>query len=174
MLWNSNSLIQKPIFSPPLIILSNLLIFILYFKNVYYFENCICTCQRKLNINTWNQLLGDTKVSILSHTNTPKDYIRFHTTNTSSLRRALKVWLLFSGGKGTDRISITLRSACCACHVAINNSYFDLMGHLLLMDFKELLQRWIYVLLWAVYRSQDEQRHKMTYSRSFSKPGVYG
>lgn len=91
----------------------------------------------------------------------------------TSLSRALKVWLLFSGGKGTDRISITLQSACCASHVAINNSYFDLMGYLLLMDFKKLLQRWIYVLLSAVYRSQDEQRNKMTYSRSFSKPGVF-
>lgn len=47
------------------------------------------------------------------------------------------------------------------------------MGYLLLIDFKELLQRWIYVLLLEVYRSQDEQRHKITYSRSFSKPGVF-
>lgn len=84
-----------------------------------------------------------------------------------------KLWLFFSGEKGTDKISITLQSACCACHVAINNSYFDLMGYLLLIDFKELLQRWIYVLLSEVYRSQDEQRHKITYSRSFSKPGVF-
>lgn len=88
------------------------------------------------------------------------------------LGRAMKVWLLFSGEKGTDKISITLQSACCACHVAINNSYFDLMGYLLLMDFKELLQWWIYVLLSEVYRSQDEERHNITYSRSFSKPGV--
>lgn len=47
------------------------------------------------------------------------------------------------------------------------------MGYLLLMDFKELLQRWIYVLLSEVYRSEDEERHKITYSRSFSKPGVF-
>lgn len=47
------------------------------------------------------------------------------------------------------------------------------MGYLLLMDFKELLQRWIYVLLSAVYRSWDEERNKMTYSRSFSKPGIF-
>lgn len=49
------------------------------------------------------------------------------------------------------------------------------MGYLLLMDFKELLQRWIYVLLSAVYRSQDEQRNikKMTYSMSVSKTGVF-
>lgn len=47
------------------------------------------------------------------------------------------------------------------------------MGYLLLMDFKELLQRWIYVLLSAVYRSQDEQRNKTTYARSFSKPGAF-
>ena len=47
------------------------------------------------------------------------------------------------------------------------------MGYLLLMVFKELLQRWIYVLVSAVDRSQDEQRNKMTYSRSFSKPGAF-
>lgn len=108
---------------------------------------------------------------IITHSYT-WNYIRFHTMNTF-LGRAVKVWLLFSGEKGTDKISITLQSACCACHVAINNSYFDLMGYLLLMDFKELLQRWIYVLLSEVYRSQEKERHKITYPRSFSKPGVF-
>lgn len=47
------------------------------------------------------------------------------------------------------------------------------MEYLLLMDFEELLQKRIYVLLSEVYRSQDEERHKITYSRSFSKPGVF-
>lgn len=168
--WFWTHKIQNPVF--PWTLTTFLISFCLFFSfwSVYYFENCICTYQSKLGTPAWKQFLGDTEVSILSHAH--KDYIRFHITNTFSLSGVLKVWLLFSGEKRTDRISTTLQSACCACHVAINNSYFDLMGYFLPTDFKELSQRWIYVLLSLVYRSQDEQRNEMTYSRSFCEPGV--
>lgn len=46
------------------------------------------------------------------------------------------------------------------------------MGYFLPTDFKELSQRWIYVVLSLAYRSQDKQRNEMTYSRSSCEPGV--